>query len=223
MRVPGVWFTDGLMKSRLDRFRPFLTGLVASAILAAVPGHCTELTQDGPTEGEKQAARDDDHRIIEVVLLDLIDFEEAHTFGRGKKTTIVLGEETAGSPFYLSDGQLDGEAHDEKKYLVPADIREDLRRRNPKEPVSMRGFKPSSSTILVRDLRGLTGYGEFERKYPDSAGYVEAWLPGYSKDGQTAILRASFGPTPHGATTTYMLAWKNGRWTVVWRKVAYYA
>jgi hypothetical protein len=223
MRVPRVWFTEGLLKSRFDRFRPFLIGLAASALLAAVLGHRTELTRDGPTEGERQAARDDDHRILEVALLDPIDFEEAHILGRGKKTTIVLSEETIGSSFYLSDGQLDGESHDGKKYLVPVDIREDLRRRNPEEPVSMRGFKPSSSKILVRDLKGLKVDGEFEKEHPNSVGCVEAWLPGYSKDGQTAVLRASFGPTPHGATTTYMLAKKNGRWSVVWRKVAYYA
>ena len=43
------------------------------------------------------------------------------------------------------------------------------------------------------------------------------------KDGQEAVLRAWFGPTAHGATVTYMLAKKDGRWKVVWRKVTYYA
>jgi len=218
------------MRRASDLQWPLLTCLLASAILAEVPGQRTEPTRDRPTEGEKQAVGDDDYQVLEMVLLDLIDFKEfTPLVDDGKKTDIVLSEKTAGSTGtmgssgFLSDDQLRGESHDKKPYLIPADIRADLRRRNPKEPVSLRGFKPSRTKILLRDLSGLKRFGEFERKHPDARGYVEAWLPGYSKDGQTAVLRAWFGPTSHGATATYMLANKKGRWAIVWRKVAYYA
>ena len=118
---------------------------------------------------------------------------------------------------------MDGESFDKSPHRIPPVIRADLRRRNPNEPISLATFKPVSKKILVRDLDGLHRFGKFEEKYPNAQAYVETWLPGYSKDGQSAVLRTSFGPTPHGATATYMLAKKDGRWTVVWRKVSYYA
>ncbi len=63
---------------------------------------------------------------------------------------------------------------------------------------------------------------DFLDKYPQALGYVIAWLPGYAADGQSAVFRARFGPTAHGATLTYLLTRKDGRWTVVWRKTRFY-
>lgn len=200
----------------------FLSCVITSASLAGFPEVSPQATQDKPTGGEKPTVRDEDRQILEVVLLDLIDFDEFSVFVKGKKAKIVLAQKTAGTSGLLSDGQLNGESHDKEPYLIPADLRADLRRRNPKEPVILSGFKPSSPKILLRDLSGLRR-DEFEEKYPDARGYAEAWLPGFSKDGRTAVLRAYFGPTPHGATATYLLEKRDGRWTVVWRKVAYYA
>jgi hypothetical protein len=208
----------------------FMACLLASAILAGVSDNRAESIQDGAAKGQKNPVENEDYQILETVLLDLIEFKEFKPFVRdGKRTKIVLHEKSAGggredSSFYLSDDQLDGERHDQKPHLILPDIRRNLRRRNPIDPVSLGAFKPSSPKILVRDLSGLMGeFDEFSGKYADARGYVEAWLPGYSKDRQTAVLRAWFGPTAHGATVTYLLAKKKGKWTVVWRKVAHYA
>jgi hypothetical protein len=178
----------------------------------------------------RKGTRSDDYRILEVVLTDLIDFKDfAPMVGEGKRTTVVLSVLTAGSsgtggsPGFLGDDQLNGEGHDETPYLIPADIRADLQRRNPKEPISLAAFKPSSPSILLAELRGLRRLDGFSAKYPDARGYVVTWLPGFSKDGRAAVLRASFGPTAHGATVTYMLVKKSEHWEVVWRRVAYYA
>ncbi len=211
------------------RHRTLLTSLIASAILAATPGYSIEPTREMSTEDEKKAAAGDDYQILELVLLDLIEFKDfSPSIDVGTKSDIVLSEKTAGSSGLLSDGQLGIEFDGKRTDLIPAAIREGLRSRNPNEPVSLRGFKSSSPKILVRDLSALERFrksernSEFKRTYPNARGYVKAWLPGYSTDGQTAVPRALLGPTPHTATATYMLTKKNGRWTVVWRKVARY-
>jgi hypothetical protein len=221
--------TEGFMKRISGLAFAVVTSLLALAILAQVTENHNESKQDLPAKGQKNPVEDEDYQVLETVLLDLIEFKEFKPFvGDGKRTKIVLHEKSAeGGPkdssFYLSDGQLDGERHDRKPHLIARDIRGSLRRRNPLDPVSLGGYKPSSPKILVRDLSGLMGeFGEFSSKYADARGYVEAWLPGYSKDRQTAVLRAWFGPTAHGATVTYLLVKKKGKWTVGWRKVAYY-
>ena len=53
--------------------------------------------------------------------------------------------------------------------------------------------------------------------------WVEVFLPGYSEDGKRAVLRFSYGPNPHGAAGTYLLAKTNKTWNVVWRVFAHYA
>jgi hypothetical protein len=53
--------------------------------------------------------------------------------------------------------------------------------------------------------------------------YVSAWLPGYSQDGRSAVVRFWFGPSAHGAIATYRLTRKGGHWKIDWHKLAYYA
>jgi len=170
--------------------------------------------------------RSTDFELIELVLVDLIDFKEFHSLtGRdGKKSQIVLSDQTIGSSGFLSDDQLSSESYPEKDKLVPPDIGADLRRRNPKEPISLSAFNPKNPNIIVEDLSDIDGKDDaaFEKKHPDARGYVEAWMPGYSEDGRTAVVRVLFGPTPHAATATYMLVKQDGRWKVKWRKTAYY-
>jgi hypothetical protein len=214
-RAHGI--AEGFVKRVRDARLPVRACLLASAIFTAIPARDKQTSSD-----DRQNLTDDDRQILEVVLLDLIDFDEFNPWpGPGKKTSIVLYQETAGLSGFLSDDQLDADSDGTNQ--VPGFLRADLRRRNSGEPVSLRRLKPSSPRILVGDLSGLSWFGDFETRYPQARGYVEPWLPGYSKDGETAVLRACVGPTPHGATTTYLLTKKRGRWTVVWRTVAYYA
>ena len=215
------------------RLRGFITSFVVCLLTTVfLTGGCTQCAEspsDAPTESPKPTVGSDDYQILEIVLTDLVGFKDFDPMvGEGKKTRIVLSIRTAGSdgtggsPGFLGDGQLNGEGHDKTPYLIAADIRVDLWRRNPKEPVSLAEFKPSSPLILLADLRGLRGFDGFSTKYPDARGYVVTWLPGFSKDGRAAVLRASFGPTAHGATLTYMLVKKGEHWEVVWRTVGYY-
>jgi hypothetical protein len=205
-----------------------LVGLLLCASVAGAPEHGAEAARGRPTGGERQAATDDDYQVIEAVLLDLIKSKDFTTFvDDGQRTDVVLDEKTAGGS--RGNVQLDHESNDQKWKVIGAEIRADLGRRNTNEPVSLRGFRPTSERILVRDISGirrmesvLARTREFGRQFPGARVYVGAWLPGYSRDGQTAVLRARFDPTAHGGQATYIVTKNAGRWAVVWREFRYY-
>lgn len=41
------------------------------------------------------------------------------------------------------------------------------------------------------------------------------WPPGYSSDQKVSVVRALFGPTPHGASATCEISFQDGKWLVV--------
>lgn len=175
------------------------------------------------TDYELDKPSSTDYELIEMVIVDLLDFDEFHliTDLDEEKSKVVLNEKTSRWYGFISDSQLSGEAYPKKDKLVPPDISADLRRRNHEEPFSLSGFKPNDPDIIVKDWSSLNRH-DAEKKYPDARCFIETWLPGYSKDGKTAVVRLWFGPTAHGATATYLLVKQDGRWTVKWRKTVYY-
>jgi hypothetical protein len=119
----------------------------------------------------------------------------------------------------------------------PKDAEEDLRRRN-----SPADAKPDTydgvtayytnltfhSRIVVGDLDKITSanrrsYRALEDAYPNARGFVRAYLPGYSSDGKQAFLRASVGPSAHGAMLTALLEKQDEKWVVKWFHVARFA
>jgi hypothetical protein len=48
-------------------------------------------------------------------------------------------------------------------------------------------------------------------------------LPGYSRDGLTALVDFTFGPTPHGAVGFYLLKKVKGRWEIVECEIGYFS
>jgi hypothetical protein len=182
----------------------------------------------------------DDFKILDVVLLDLLDYEDFNTPSRRKAAIqIILDPMTVGGFSQNDEHQLKVEVDFyHKVQAISEEIAEDLKRRNPEKPISLAGYKSPSPMIVVEKLipekifdsstgEYLTEEASQEYRFrmagsPRGCGYLIAWLPGYSKDGNTAVLRAHCGPWPHGATLTYKLARKDGRWTVVWRFVSRY-
>jgi hypothetical protein len=155
-------------------------------------------------------------------------------FGRGKDAArIVLDTMTVGGRgLLISEAQFNQEANPDKGWSVSVELQDDLRSRNRDEPISLAGYKSPSRGILLEDLgarisreglpkeKAYNLYRFQNTSLPNVSRFVIAYLPGYSKDGNTAIFRAYFGPTAHGATLTYKVAKKDGKWTVVWRYVA---
>jgi hypothetical protein len=96
-----------------------------------------------------------------------------------------------------------------------------------RQSVSLAAFKPSASGILVAPdnfPRHFLDFPDaFEERFPDAKALVRMWLPAFSEDERTALVRLDFVPTHSGASGTYYLEQVDGRWTVVWRKLAYYS
>jgi hypothetical protein len=73
----------------------------------------------------------------------------------------------------------------------------------------------------VKLLEGVTGIAVFDKlrkEYP--AAWASVWvnIPGYSKDGNSAVVLVEGGPNgDHGASWVYMLTKKGKRWAVQWR------
>jgi hypothetical protein len=92
--------------------------------------------------------------------------------------------------------------------------------RKPKQ-ASFDGIKLSPKFILV-DSDEMNDEN-FETKYPNARGWIQAWLPGYSDDGTHAIVRARKGVAPFGAAVTASLDKKGEEWSIAWIKIAYWS
>ena len=77
--------------------------------------------------------------------------------------------------------------------------------------------------IIVRGLSQIDTTLEFCFQFPKARGYVETLLPGYSRDGLTALVVFSFGPTVHGAVGYYLLRKVEGRRVIIERSIGYFS
>jgi hypothetical protein len=165
-----------------------------------------------------------DHEIFDIVLTDLLandDFLSSRDRDGKQVSRIVFSSMTEeGYPEDLEhiSGYL-GDLVSEKK--LDKDVVENCNDRNPpKVRFSLTEYHPSNPGIVVQDLteeEHSLGIKQSNR------GWVEVQLPGYSKDGQTALLRFTFGPTPHGSDGFYLLRKVKGRWEIIAKRLSYYA
>ena len=103
-----------------------------------------------------------------------------------------------------SDDQLNGDLG-ERAADVSLHMRKSLVDRNRKE-FSLAGLlNPKVPLITTEDLRE-SGISTAQKLW------VMILLPGYSADGNSAVIRFSFGPTAHGASGTYYFKKSAGGW-----------
>jgi hypothetical protein len=114
---------------------------------------------------------------------------------------------------------------------IPVDIQDDFKRRSKEAARSLADFKPANANIIVHDLDHMRekapgafddSLGAIRRKYPTAWGYVLAYLPGYSKDGMSAVVVFYLPNGAHGGDAVYMLQREAKRWIVVWRHFHFY-
>ncbi len=163
-----------------------------------------------------------DHDIFDIVVADLLDNEEFDPAVGGRrvaKSEIVLGDTTArGSS--NAGVNLDSWIREKK---ISRDVLDDLLARNPNgRRYSLARYYPSNPNILVRTLSRVDMDLGFSFQFPKARGYVETRLPGYSRDGLTALVSFSFGPTAHGAVGFYLLKKVAGRWEIIERSIGYF-
>jgi len=163
-----------------------------------------------------------DRQVIETVLNDLRGIGDSVTFGSNRPTgPMVLHVNTSDVPFENSiDRQL---RSDIRKYVsqLPDDAYECLVQRS-QRPASLAAWTFSGDTILISDLNATMKKAKyplsaFEDTYPQARGWARIRLPGYTRNGATAVVRLTVGPTPHGATATYLLKRQADGWSVIWR------
>ena len=116
---------------------------------------------------------------------------------------LPAGEVTIG---LSSDGQVRGELHSANWKILGGPF-QDLRNRTSKGWVLPKGI--SAAAFRVEVAKPPTGEFGYEHLY------FSFWPPGYSTDGQSSVVRAFVGPTPHGATITCELSMHKGAWIVV--------
>lgn len=79
------------------------------------------------------------------------------------------------------------------------------------------------STVRVPIVAGHWGHAPEGEQLPDFRCKVSVSFPGYSRNGQLALVEISFGPTPHGAKATYLLRQDGDAWFVVTFETRWYA
>jgi hypothetical protein len=170
-----------------------------------------------------------DYAVIEAALVDLTDpkspVNENYIKNRGVAGKyIVLGPTTSGNYGCLSRESLPSLVDKEKGQTIPDEIADALRQRNKEQRASLQDFRTEKAQIRLRavyeefkDSFGLEFAEKFWEKYADSWGYVYAFLPGYSKDGKTAVVIFDDGPSPHGAQVTYLMVKAEEGWKIKWR------
>ena len=186
---------------------------------------CAERTESPFVRPSGPSLTEYDKDLFDLVLADFASYIKS----RESVTKVFFDASTPGKSGMLSDDQM-GVDLERKGHSVPTDVSVHLRGRN-HGSVPLSDYKPGQQEIAVADLDLLPGqndlqgfefwYGQDE-KSPERKAWVHTWLPGYSNDGRTAIVRFWFGPTPHGAIGTYLLTRRDGKWKVKWRSFSYY-
>ena len=170
-----------------------------------------------------------DQLVLELVLRDLAKRDDLWSFSKGEAgALIIVDHENQGAPFGLSYELQD------RNWPSLAPLAADLKSRNAEVsaiPIPRR----SVADCIVVDFDDIRSelenhpafqYGFWEmvqEKHPDWRFWVMFCLPGYSVDGNTALVRLSFGPSPHGATATYLVKRSGNTWVIEWCEIAYYS
>jgi hypothetical protein len=168
-----------------------------------------------------------DYAVLEAALNDLASpqnpenktYIENHS---GPLREIIIDRNTLSEPSHVLGGESRNSDYKDPRN-IPADLRKDFKRRNHGPSRSLADFKPANRNILVRNLDkefkdSADFVGDFLKKYPTAWGYVWAYPPAYSKDGESAIVLFEGGPNGiHGLSWVYMLNKKGKRWEVKWR------
>jgi hypothetical protein len=163
-----------------------------------------------------------DHEIYDIVLADLIDNPEFNFTIKGsgpKKTQIVLHAVTRGHvphKFFDFDRW-------PRENGTPEDVLDDMVERNPKgKQFALADYQPSNPNIAVAILNKSELEYPTVPRFPKSCGYVIPHLPGYSRDGKTALFLFRLPPLGyHPGWGCYLLEKKDGRWEIAKKHIYY--
>lgn len=178
----------------------------------------------GPAVGPAKAFIDaEDAAVVQAALRHFAADQEVQASGSTASGPLVLYSMTCDAGGMISADQIAGEF---KAGELPSDALGALVARN-RGPVPLDAVKLDAALVTLRQVPAPANRSDdvltFEQEEPGAKAWVRLWLPGFTSDNQHAVLRFAFGPTPHGATATYLLRRQaDGQWVVAWRKLSYY-
>ena len=187
---------------------------------------CAALAYVLPVLGEAGNVPDErDQQVLEAMLLRLRtdpEFPFRVTKNASEEGVIFLHTRTPEKMGLLSADQI---RSDIDKHTLPKEIEEDLRQRNTPPNVKIGSYDSVGAfyTNLKFDTHIVVTDLTKDDQRPNERGVAVAYLPGYSRDGKYAVVRASVGPSPHGATATALLEKLGDKWVVKWHRIAWYA
>ena len=158
-----------------------------------------------------------DLEVLDVVLNDLLR-QGVETYPGGGKTLYVSRDSLGENDFYLSDAQLGSDLQD---YRIPDGVAASLRKRN-QSVTTIWGDGLASRFAKIGEFEQISDRNFHPEDYPDCKLIATFWLPGYSANGQYAMVRFAISPTPHGSTGTYLLKRNGGTWSIEWFEESYY-
>ncbi|WP_309707278.1 ankyrin repeat domain-containing protein [Armatimonas sp.] len=170
----------------------------------------------------EQKLTSEDSLVQECVLTDFLAYHGKDLFFLNDKATSLWVINMTQQFSVNHETQIDMDLENEQALAVTLAMRESLFARNGTS-VSLADWKPNSPAIQLRDQKAITAAtGRFGEKEIAARAYVRLALPGYNPQHTAAVVRFSFGPTPHGASGTYFLRQNQGKWVITWRRFAYY-
>jgi hypothetical protein len=209
----------------MKRF-PILGCMILLSLFCSSSARCAATTLTQPEERDRQ--------VLQTLLLHLLTdpkFDMAHV--STNKPTIVLHERTPDGIGFLESGQIRSEINGRK---LPGDALRDLQHRNTPTDAKSGSYDSISAFytnltfaagIVVTDVFGDNRregrLNKFWQVHPEARGWLEAYLPGYCKNGKLAVVRAGVGPSAHGAMLTAVLEKIDDKWRVRWYSIAHFA
>jgi hypothetical protein len=159
-----------------------------------------------------------DFEIIEAILTDIIEYDDETRKPRPQQAPIILGDEAVSA---IDFGALNNAWRRGKR--IPPALIADVKRRNPKGArQSIKPYQPINPKIMVIDAKPLLQGEEFGYPPGFAPTYVISSLPGYSEDGQNAVLAFRFGPSAHGAFGYCLLQKVDGVWKILDRQMLFF-
>lgn len=155
-----------------------------------------------------------DHDLFDIVFSDVNENGESGKAAGGPglgKSRILVDART-----YPVRTDFLEEVLGEQIKNVPAEIRDDLVRRNPRRyGYSLARYQPSNPDVLVDDMGSMPRTVRLRDYYPGVRDYVYPTLPGYSRDGRMALVFFSCPSSFEGPLRYYLLRKVKGRWEII--------
>jgi hypothetical protein len=180
--------------------------------------------------GETVTPDERDRDVLEAALLQLTNDKDFGRRGVSTNGVIVLNVRTPLKTGFLRPEQIKGELRTRtvSEELLQAVLKRNsvISQVNSYEAVTAWFTNSTFATnIVVVDLKARSagrGADKYENLPVNARGWVTSFLPGYSEDGTTALVRAHVGPSAHGAMLTALLEKVEGKWVVKWHRIAFF-